>query len=208
MRELQQTQTKDYIARVIRNEILSGHVEPGEELGQVELAEMLGVSRMPVREALQTLVQEGFARRLPNRHIQAVVLDEEQIFQVFRMLAAVGTQMAEQAMDVQAPADGLAECANALERAAGQQEAIRWEKEFHRQLGELSGNPYLEQLYGRVLEGYTAYVIENMEDKGAVAEELKAVARACQEGDREGLREHFDRYCRLCAEWFKRRRKT
>ena len=64
-------QTKDYIVQLIKEEILSGVMKPGEELAQEALAERLGVSRMPIREALQNLVQEGFAVRLPNRHIQS-----------------------------------------------------------------------------------------------------------------------------------------
>lgn len=83
MKTLRNMQTKDRIAQSIRDEILSGHMKPGEELAQEALAEMLGVSRMPVREALQTLVQDGFARRMPNRHIRAVVLDSQQIHAVF-----------------------------------------------------------------------------------------------------------------------------
>ena len=73
MKSLKRTQTKDYIIQAIRNEILSGNIPSGEELAQEALADMLGISRMPVREALQALVEEGFAKRLPNRHIQAVV---------------------------------------------------------------------------------------------------------------------------------------
>ena len=72
-------QTKDYIVQLMKEEILSGVMKPGEELAQEALAERLGVSRMPIREALQNLVQEGFAVRLPNRHIQAVVLSAQQI---------------------------------------------------------------------------------------------------------------------------------
>ena len=54
-------QTKDYIVQLIKEEILSGVMKPGEELAQEALAERLGVSRMPIREALQNLVQEVFA---------------------------------------------------------------------------------------------------------------------------------------------------
>ena len=70
MKQIDTVQTKDYIARAIRQEILSGRIKAGEELTQEDLAETMGVSRMPIREALQTLAQEGFLVRLPNRHMQ------------------------------------------------------------------------------------------------------------------------------------------
>ena len=79
-------QTKDYIVQLIKEEILSGVMKPGEELAQEALAERLGVSRMPIREALQNLVQEGFEVRLPNRHIKAVVLSAQQIHDVFHVI--------------------------------------------------------------------------------------------------------------------------
>jgi len=56
MKQINNAPTKDYIAEAIRNEILAGNMKAGEELTQEALAETLGVSRMPVREALQTLV--------------------------------------------------------------------------------------------------------------------------------------------------------
>lgn len=53
MKKIEKIQTKDRIADILRNEILIGEIENGEELTQEGLAESLGVSRMPVREALQ-----------------------------------------------------------------------------------------------------------------------------------------------------------
>ena len=85
-------QTKDYIVQLMKEEILSGVMKPGEELAQEALAERLGVSRMPIREALQNLVQEGFAVRLPNRHIQAVILSAQQIHDVFHVIAAMAAE--------------------------------------------------------------------------------------------------------------------
>lgn len=85
-------QTKDYIVQLMKEEILSGVMKLGEELAQEALAERLGVSRMPIREALQNLVQEGFAVRLPNRHIQAVVLSAQQIHDVFHVIAAMAAE--------------------------------------------------------------------------------------------------------------------
>ena len=61
--------TCDYIAEAIQNEILSGRMEAGQPLRQEELSEKLGYSRMPVREALQILEEQGLVRRLATRHV-------------------------------------------------------------------------------------------------------------------------------------------
>ncbi len=69
-----QKSTQELICQSLRNRIASGDLEPGTELKQVELARTYGVSRMPIREALQTLLLEGLVTRLSNRHM--VVAEE------------------------------------------------------------------------------------------------------------------------------------
>lgn len=64
-----QKSTQELICQSIRSRIQAGTLAPGTELKQVELAKEYGVSRMPVREALQTLLLEGVVTRLSNRHM-------------------------------------------------------------------------------------------------------------------------------------------
>jgi len=64
-----QKSTQDLICQSLRSRIASGDLEPGTELKQVELAKTYGVSRMPIREALQGLMLEGLVTRLSNRHM-------------------------------------------------------------------------------------------------------------------------------------------
>ena len=55
----------------IRSMLVEGEIPPGARLGQVELAEQLGISRTPIREALRRLTGEGLAEFLPNRGFRA-----------------------------------------------------------------------------------------------------------------------------------------
>lgn len=64
-----QKSTQELICQSIRSRIQAGTLAPGTELKQVDLAKEYGVSRMPVREALQTLLLEGLLTRLSNRHM-------------------------------------------------------------------------------------------------------------------------------------------
>ena len=57
------------IVEAISQAILSGQIPAGTEMTQKELAESLGVSRMPVREALILLEYQGLIHRLPNKQI-------------------------------------------------------------------------------------------------------------------------------------------
>src|ERR1700753_2368019 len=55
------------VAEALRAAILGGQVEPGERLHEVKLTALLGVSRTPVRAALQKLASEGLLDYTPNR---------------------------------------------------------------------------------------------------------------------------------------------
>lgn len=59
--------TRERVASELRKAILTEDFAPGTELNQSKIAEMLGVSRMPVREAIQMLASEGLIEMRPNR---------------------------------------------------------------------------------------------------------------------------------------------
>ena len=67
MRQISNQLTRDRIVAELRREILYGYLKPHEELYQDKIAEELGVSRTPVREALQILANEGLVRVSPNK---------------------------------------------------------------------------------------------------------------------------------------------
>jgi DNA-binding GntR family transcriptional regulator len=74
--------TSQRIVTALRAEILSGEIAPGTWLRQDDLAARLGVSRLPIREALRILESEGLAESLPHRgaRVPELNLDEVDIF--------------------------------------------------------------------------------------------------------------------------------
>ena len=207
MKTLTNIQTKDHIARMIRDEILNGNIEPDEELAQEALAEMLGVSRMPVREALQTLVQEGFAKRLPNRHIQAVVLDSRQIHEVFQVASAMEGELAVLTLDHQNSWDGSEGIAKELKyvlKLMGEtpdfSRQAEYEMEFHNKLLNMADNPYLEQLFCKIMDGYIAFAVQNLGDKNSVQALLARIVEAMEKKDHGGIKEGLQKYYLLYAD--------
>lgn len=67
MRQIDSLLTRDKIVAELRREILYGSLKPHQELYQDKIAEELNVSRMPVREALQILANEGLVHVRPNK---------------------------------------------------------------------------------------------------------------------------------------------
>ncbi len=80
---------KDQAADALRREIYRGTLTDGMELRQEDIAAQLGISRIPVREAMQQLQNEGLLIRLPNRHIKVVGARASRIRQSFAVLAAM-----------------------------------------------------------------------------------------------------------------------
>lgn len=73
------------IAEALRDEILSGAIGPGERIRQEEVAERLGGSRLPVREALRILETEGLVEIEPHKGARVPRLDREEVEVLYRM---------------------------------------------------------------------------------------------------------------------------
>ncbi|MBL8582662.1 MAG: GntR family transcriptional regulator, partial [Rhizobiaceae bacterium] len=69
----------------LRRRIVSGEFEPGSQILQDALAEELGVSRVPVREALRTLEGEGQVSYEPHRGYFVVELDLNELVEIYRL---------------------------------------------------------------------------------------------------------------------------
>jgi DNA-binding GntR family transcriptional regulator len=67
----------------IRSSVIEGVLAPGTQLNEVELAATFGVSRGPVREALQRLIQEGLLRSEPHRGVFVPVMSAEDIEDIY-----------------------------------------------------------------------------------------------------------------------------
>ncbi|WP_253288058.1 GntR family transcriptional regulator [Anaerostipes sp. MSJ-23] len=73
------------VVEILKHEILLGNIPSGTEMTQNELATSLGVSRMPVREALILLEYQGLIDRLPNNHVRVAQLSEEYFRKIFEL---------------------------------------------------------------------------------------------------------------------------
>jgi GntR family transcriptional regulator, vanillate catabolism transcriptional regulator len=71
----------------IRTAVLDGRLKPGERINEVQLSKGLGVSRTPVRNALQTLVGEGLVTYTPNKGYSARSYEVSEIIDAFEMRA-------------------------------------------------------------------------------------------------------------------------
>jgi DNA-binding GntR family transcriptional regulator len=92
----------------LREQIFSGELKAGTRLNPADIANALGISRMPVREAFRQLDSEGFIRMRPNRGAVVMILtprDVEEIFQIRTALEVLALRLAMPQLDTSAVAE-------------------------------------------------------------------------------------------------------
>jgi DNA-binding GntR family transcriptional regulator len=125
----------------IRHAILAGELRPGQSLVEAELAQALGVSKTPVREALKTLAGAGLVTMSPYRGATVRVIGGQQAYAIYDLLLEP-----EAVRRAVGRGDSWDAARTALERAeASADEAQRSpaNREFHRALYLNCGNPLL-----------------------------------------------------------------
>lgn len=75
--------------QILRDSIVQGRLAPGTKLISTPLAEQLGVSRTPLREAMQVLEREGFVHRLPNGVLEVSGLAPKDLEELYAIRAAL-----------------------------------------------------------------------------------------------------------------------
>ncbi len=136
----------EHAYRQIRSAIQSGRLKPGERLREVELAESIGLSRTPVREALARLVSEGLVIHDASRGIMVAELDYGMVTELYYMREVLeGTAArltAQHASDVELSI--LEDLCRQYESAIGDDAAIAVSnRRFHETLYRCSHNRYL-----------------------------------------------------------------
>lgn len=143
--------TVEIVASELRNAIMYGHLAPGAQLGETDLAARLGVSRGPLREAMQRLVQEGLLRSEPHRGLFVIVLDEHDVRDIYQARLAV-----ERAACLQIMRGNRGEAVATLTAALTDLKAAAQRRDrtamsdadqsFHQALVTASGSPRLERM--------------------------------------------------------------
>ena len=80
---------RDVVFNTLRQAILRGDLKPGERLMEISLANKLGVSRTPVREAIHKLEQEGLVLMIPRRGAEVAQITEKSLRDVLEVRGAL-----------------------------------------------------------------------------------------------------------------------
>ncbi len=148
-------QSAEYVHRRVREAILEAELPPGETMSQVALADELGVSRTPLREALRMLQGEGLIEARPNRRVRVAPISASDLEELYALRVMVETE----ALRLSVPrmsSEHIARLEGSIAEMAHfaqQRDMRRWlvpHAEYHRQLTNLAGERFdtlLSQLF-------------------------------------------------------------
>lgn len=171
----------------VRALIVAGELRPGTRLVERTLADRLGVSRVPVREALRDLVAEGYAVNRATGGIAVRDYPADDVDELFEIRAALESVLLRRATDGLPPVavGRLRDCLNATGAAvaAGDRAgAVAGNARFHEVLADVAAGPLLHGLLEGVRDRMR-WLLRQHEDPGAIHAEHVALLDAILAGD-------------------------
>jgi DNA-binding GntR family transcriptional regulator len=135
----------------LRNRILTGQFSQGERIVEAAIAKSLGVSRAPVREAVNRLTEAGLLENRVHYGPSVVQMDLERIRELYAVRNAI-EGLAIRAVALNHSNRDLLELRRLIEKMAAEAESgdlvalVEAELQFHQALWRMAGNPYIEKM--------------------------------------------------------------
>lgn len=186
----------------LRRAIASGELKPGESIAQATLAERLGVSRVPVREALKILQGEGQVEYQPHHGYSVTRLDLDDLREAYRIRQLLETEAARISVPEFGPEQisALARAARDVDDAGDRQDYAAMaeaNRRFHFLLVEGAGMPRLTHLV-RILwdstDVYRSFYYTDAANRHRVRAEHAGIVQAVADGDLEAVVRQLDEH--------------
>ena len=190
---LQSSSLTTVVQQEIERAILAGEYAPGSKLIEASLAERLGVSRGPVREAFRMLEEGGLLRNEKNRGVFVRDIPIDEAVEIFDLRAAmdemVGRQLARSIKPAQIKE--IRGMVDDMERAVKAEDAYNYHLlnlKFHDRLVDMAGNRKLTAIYRKLIKELSLFRRLNLADGWLMpvsAGEHRQIVKAIAAGDEE-----------------------
>lgn len=189
---------RDVVFQTLREAILRGELKPGERLMEIALAEKLGVSRTPIREAIRKLELEGLVIMIPRRGAQVAQITEKDLTDVLEVRIGLENMVIEKACQLMTDEqlDRLEEAERVFEQAMAEgdlKNLAEADENFHILIYESCDNRRLLQLLSNLREQLYRYRMEYLKDedtRNLLVEEHRAIYDAIRTRDVQKAKEH------------------
>lgn len=195
---------RDVVFNTLRQAILKGELEPGERLMEIHLADRLGVSRTPIREAIRKLELEGLVVMVPRKGAEVAKISEKSlrdVLEIRRSLDELAIELAIQRM-TEEDMQKLIDAQEVFRKAVQDGDAMtiaECDEGYHDVIYNATGNPRLVQILNNLREQMYRYRLEYIKDADKrqilVVEHdqiLKAVQERRVSEAKTAIREHID----------------
>ncbi|MGF2949350.1 GntR family transcriptional regulator [Microbacterium alcoholitolerans] len=206
MRSVTDQNIAEQVTDQLRAAIHSGELAPGDRLVERKLAERLGVSHIPVREALTRLAQERLVTREPRRGARVAALTAQDLEEIASLRIVLEQFMALRVQErwTEASAERLRQIIEAMEAAnvGDMTEVLRQDRAFHEALAELSEHRFLTELSAQLRGRITGFIRaanaalppdEQAEHVRSHRQILDAIASGDPDAARDIIAEHVTR---------------
>ena len=137
---------KQTLAAKLREEIIAGHLAPGQRIIEGHWARKFGVAQTSVREAINLLISEGFATKASGRSARVTSYSESDIAQIYELrgaLEGLAARLTAQRLPDLAPLETTLKELRKAAKGEDIRKLIEADLNFHLRLCELSGNRFL-----------------------------------------------------------------
>lgn len=184
---------RDVVFNTLRKAILTGQLRPGERLMEVHLANKLGVSRTPIREAIRKLELEGLVVMIPRRGAEVAQITEKSlkdVLEVRRTLDVLSVELACERISDEGKEQLKAACEDFEEATRSKDASViaKADVKLHDIIVEATGNQRLKQLVNNLSEQMYRYRFVYIKDESQ-HEKLIAEHREIYEGILAGDKE-------------------
>lgn len=184
---------RDVVFNTLRQAILRGELKPGERLMEIQLANKLGVSRTPIREAIRKLELEGLVLMIPRRGAEVAEIKEKSLKDVLEVREAL-EELAVQLACEHITQEQIVEMKKAAEevrvalRSKDITKIAQADVQFHDVINAATDNQKLVQLLNNLREQMYRFRIEYLKNESVystVLEEHEALMDAIARRDKE-----------------------
>lgn len=184
---------RDVVFNTLRQAILTGELKPGERLMEIHLANKLGVSRTPIREAIRKLELEGLVTMIPRRGAEVAQITEKSMNDVLEVRRAMDALCVELACDRITPEEleQLREACDGFEAAVKTKDVKKIAQSdvaLHDIIVQATGNQRLIQLVNNLSEQMYRYRFEYIKDSSQherLVEEHRIIYQSIVQKDKE-----------------------
>lgn len=186
----------------VRDDILNDVYTLGDKLVESKLADELGVSRTPVREALKQLELDGLVESIPNRGVIVKGLSDQDIYDIYSVRISIESIAAELAVERMTPEDlkELTDICDLMEFFTMKNDSAKifeLNTQFHEKIYSCTKSRYLEH----ILKDFQIFIkstrLESLKTKGRLEialSEHKAILEAFKSHDKEAAKEAISKH--------------